>query len=180
MWLLTTQRDGAVLPPDERVCSVTPRVWFLSSSIPTVVFSILYLWEDIRRPMVTVWLLRVPSLAWYPVACHVHGAKIPPSPPYPAVIWENTTEVNMWGHGKQQKTFKKTTFPDYNLPYSSFLNISKVWKYVPKETRSSSFFAAITHTSINGCRDPSCPWKCKKLLVSLTWNIIVNDVSNEL
>lgn len=79
-----------MLPTDEWVHRITPRVRFFSPGIPAVVFGVLYLGEHSGRPMVLVRFLRVPPLAGNPVHCCILLAEVPAPATLPAVVWEES------------------------------------------------------------------------------------------
>lgn len=86
---LTTERNAAVLPTNEWVHGITPRIGFFSPSIPAVVLGVLYLGEHGGRTMVLVWFLRVPPLAGNPVHCCILLTEVPAAATLPAVVWED-------------------------------------------------------------------------------------------
>lgn len=75
-----------MLPTNEWVHGITPRIGFFSPSIPAVVLGVLYLGEHGGRTMVLVWFLRVPPLAGNPVHCCILLAEVPAASTLPAVV----------------------------------------------------------------------------------------------
>jgi len=65
-----------VLPPHGLVQGVAPGAGLLAAGIAAVVFGVLDLGKDLRRPVVRVRLLAVPSLARDSILGHVHRAQV--------------------------------------------------------------------------------------------------------
>lgn len=85
---LTAVRNFTMLPSYTRVRSVTPRSWFLTSSISTIVLTVLQFRKHGWRTVMIMRLLTVPTLtrdSWFGV---IYSSLIKPSSVNDTIVWK--------------------------------------------------------------------------------------------